>query len=1073
MVLHNNLTYSVPGYYYYVKGDTKGGTWRCIESVHQTGVTSDRVGFRTVLAVNERVPSGQSVSDDALYVGPFYLDVDSDSIKAAIRDTKKVVKQLQAHGVRSEDIYVWATGKKGFHVLVPMEVVTPVRGTRKLGRVWKRMAMAMGMPDTLDLSVYSTGKGRMWRVVNRERADTGTYKVAISHDELQEMTPDLYETLVSEPREQHVIQPAERSSAMYALFVRAIHLVSQEVTVQTFIDPESRRALMDEPNKLPPCAQWMLEGKNLDKSKGFNALSVQFAKAVSAFNPREAESLITQFAENVQGDSYNTVEKRKAHTMTAFRIAQRNTGYDWSCATALSVLTKEPCEACPVAFLRVQQEDEMAERVEAMKAKAKAEVTKYLKSDELEAEDEPVALESHGEGEANSEGNGLVDESETEAGGGESVPDRTQSGGEARPSESAHRSGASSSHIGQQVSSESPRGTDPTSEEAEDPEGVDPRPVSTLEGIDPANSQGLLEMPEGYGFGGTQGVRMITNFTLQIIKYYTEWVEQLEEYRTVATLAKVSIMGKVVGTVMLDQSAWDSKASFLKCFSGISNAGYTGKDEDVQRLRMVLMENMESRVPRVKRTEVFGIHYERVAGKDVFTYVEPGWSIDNFGNQDTYSMYGRSPNNAPELKTVQPLTTPEDLAKAAELVGTYYRLNEPVQATLITGWTAACFLKAHIAQAWKREFPLLNLHGNAEAGKTSGAMRWAELTGSNYRGKADTLNAPSSSYFTRWDAMRATMNAPLIIDEFNHSKMQKRGDYVNLAELMKEAYQWGSVLRGGLTSNRNTGRGAVGAETTSHRLVSPIMVCSEQAISNHPAVVTRSLQVGLRPGGLLVNGGAPKKAFTQLMQSWSMIERVARHLYMQALGTSVGQVRAWYEETQSLVPATLRERGQFQYQTVLVGHLFLKQAFPALMEADEARQIVLGHLDTDSKALTETKERSEVDIVLDKMAELAALVIDPDARDTLKAGVHYQVDGDTLYLDIILAYSIYRRYVALVDRVTPPIDNHRIFLGLAKNESYCQGIDVVIQDFAGGRPCAAFSLSGMAKKGIASGSFLE
>jgi len=64
-----------------------------------------------------------------------------------------------------DNVRIFATGKKGFHVEVPAEIFqTKIAkgGLTGLPAIYKEMAFSMFV-DIMDWRVYSARKGRMWR----------------------------------------------------------------------------------------------------------------------------------------------------------------------------------------------------------------------------------------------------------------------------------------------------------------------------------------------------------------------------------------------------------------------------------------------------------------------------------------------------------------------------------------------------------------------------------------------------------------------------------------------------------------------------------------------------------------------------------------------------------------------------------------------------------------------------------------------------------------------------------------------------------------------------------------------
>ena len=119
----------------------------------------DAPAFRTALA---------RAGDDT-YAGPLYIDIDSDDIPEAIDALQQLLQKLEALGLNLESIRLHATGGKGFHLEIPqacfMREPSPVEA---LPRIYRSMALAVYV-DCIDLRVYSSGRGRLWRVPNHQR----------------------------------------------------------------------------------------------------------------------------------------------------------------------------------------------------------------------------------------------------------------------------------------------------------------------------------------------------------------------------------------------------------------------------------------------------------------------------------------------------------------------------------------------------------------------------------------------------------------------------------------------------------------------------------------------------------------------------------------------------------------------------------------------------------------------------------------------------------------------------------------------------------------------------------------
>lgn len=298
--------------------------------------------FNTVLAVDEE-------RDPHVYRGPFYLDIDAKDIQAAIDVIQDVVGKLLKNGVDPEALKIWASGKKGFHLVIPSCVFTDIKEHTDLPVIYRHLAVSLASNATLiDKSVYSKGRGRMWRIENIKRPDNGKYKVPLLVEETMELTPEKYAELTSEPREIEWLPDAELkySDWLHVLFEKAKFQAEQQPVLKpVFIDPEVEEKMQ---GTVPACMQNLLEGKNIRPTSGFNAVSLQMAKAIAFFAPQRRQEMVAEFAKNTTGDTYNTVDKRARHTTTALNAALKTTSYQFNCGTMRSVLAEAPCHGCPM-----------------------------------------------------------------------------------------------------------------------------------------------------------------------------------------------------------------------------------------------------------------------------------------------------------------------------------------------------------------------------------------------------------------------------------------------------------------------------------------------------------------------------------------------------------------------------------------------------------------------------------------------------------------------------------------------------------------------------------------------------
>lgn len=164
--------------------------------------------FMTVLASTYRSDGQGAERADALSIGRmayFDFDFDSEDIAEVLPKVRQFIGKLVDAGADATALHIYASGGKGFHVLVPLEMFLPegVRGLsladlQAFHLIVKAIAQALYV-DTLDLRVYTSS--RMWRQANVKR-ERGTYKVPVTWAELLSMNAEGYAALVAGPRDE-------------------------------------------------------------------------------------------------------------------------------------------------------------------------------------------------------------------------------------------------------------------------------------------------------------------------------------------------------------------------------------------------------------------------------------------------------------------------------------------------------------------------------------------------------------------------------------------------------------------------------------------------------------------------------------------------------------------------------------------------------------------------------------------------------------------------------------------------------------------------------------------------------
>jgi hypothetical protein len=181
------------------KHQAKAGAWHLITDGPDLMARLPRQAhFVTVLTYHL---AGDRPTD---YTGPLYWEHDSDDPAQALEDLRRCVQVLDVeYACLLEAVHVWHSGGRGYHITIPPMVIGAEAGHPQLPRLYRGMIEALfpaAITPTLDRSVYSGGQGRMWRLPNRWRSDTGRHKVPLAMREVLHRGYAELEALTQHPR---------------------------------------------------------------------------------------------------------------------------------------------------------------------------------------------------------------------------------------------------------------------------------------------------------------------------------------------------------------------------------------------------------------------------------------------------------------------------------------------------------------------------------------------------------------------------------------------------------------------------------------------------------------------------------------------------------------------------------------------------------------------------------------------------------------------------------------------------------------------------------------------------------
>ncbi len=318
-------------FYYQLKGGEEA--WEAIPASTRTKFEAEkRPVFITALSVSKLVKDLTHEEKLKLaYTGDFYADWDSEDEDLVIAKVNQFLDKLEDQGVDLEMCTLYATGGRGYHLQIPQAVFMekiPKTGYIGLPMVYREIALALCV-DTLDLRVYSAGRGRMWRTCNVKR-DNGRYKVPVSLAEMREMTPELCRALTAKPRPALPPKEPEFCAKFSILFSEAAQKVDELLKRRAKYKPDPN--LRQKAGAIS--IQMMMAGLGIKQGVGFHPIALQLSSAAVTAGMSE-QQFVDQCAgliANHQGDGsrYGSPEKRTEELRRMHRYMDGNACYEFS-----------------------------------------------------------------------------------------------------------------------------------------------------------------------------------------------------------------------------------------------------------------------------------------------------------------------------------------------------------------------------------------------------------------------------------------------------------------------------------------------------------------------------------------------------------------------------------------------------------------------------------------------------------------------------------------------------------------------------------------------------------------------
>lgn len=546
---------------------------------------------------------------------------------------------------------------------------------------------------------------------------------------------------------------------------------------------------------------------------------------------------------------------------------------------------------------------------------------------------------------------------------------------------------------------------------------------------------GIRATAIGYFLENEGAGRKLTTFTFWP---HTE-VYDLEDVSSEQVQFKESPRRAYIGTLIDDlgqpsedlempEDAWSSKRSLIHAVKGRNNATVQASDADIQNLLRAIQElgrrkadQQGKEIEKMVRTHLCGVLLDRRRDKTAAHYVEDAGSCTSSGRVSRY-FYSGDPKQSPKLLSED--YPYEDDTELEEALYHITKVNEPHSIGAIIGWHVACHFREHI-QFNEVQFPLLNISGNASAGKTSLAILASFLNGMDY-GKADFMNVEVSTIYPLVRYVSSSSTVPRLVEEVNPANIGA-STYGKILGILKAAWNRAPVPRGKLNDK--------GVAVSADRVSSPIVYTSEQT-ATVPSLRSRTVEVKLTSKALIKE--EYRTHYAEAAKRRHALFRMAKALVTQAVNMAPEQVLEIFESTSHLVPDSIGPRPKWGYQTTLTGLALLAKTMDDYQvrgreHVDALFDALAGFLSNNAGEMEKEKSISEVDRVLGTLNQMAE---DPEDRQTgLRPGDHYWRQGDSLFLVISSCLPRYCRYAKTLGDI-PVIRETRQMTSLLEGEVY-------------------------------------
>lgn len=176
----------------------------------------------------------------SFHLQTFYFDIDNEDLNKSLKDTQRLVKLLyKNYGVHPDDLLIYFSGNKGFHVGLPQKLFGGFDANPNLPSQIKNLAKEL-VQDKVDIDFSIYKPNLIFRLPHSKHSKSGKFKVPISINELADLDEILEIAEYPRPEFSHKRNSNDIvvNQKLKTLWDRCLHTADTE-------DDENRRRLKD------------------------------------------------------------------------------------------------------------------------------------------------------------------------------------------------------------------------------------------------------------------------------------------------------------------------------------------------------------------------------------------------------------------------------------------------------------------------------------------------------------------------------------------------------------------------------------------------------------------------------------------------------------------------------------------------------------------------------------------------------------------------------------------------------------------------------------------------------------